>query len=111
MFSRTVLAASLALIAWQPCAAQYGRRFLTGLVADKRGNSLPQAVVQLENTKDLTVRTFITGPNGRYYFNNLDDNTDYVVSVKYHKWRSGGKTISRFNSSERPEVNLTIPID
>jgi hypothetical protein len=109
--ARAVVALAFGLIALQPCAAQYGFRSLTGTVTDKRGNALPDARVQLEDKKDLTVRTFLTDRNGRYYFNNLNDNIDYTLFVKYRKWRSGTKTISRFDSSGHPKVDLTIPVD
>jgi hypothetical protein len=44
-----------------PCLPQTGIRNVTGIVTDKRGNTLPGAVVQLENTVTLTVMSCITG--------------------------------------------------
>jgi hypothetical protein len=107
---RTASIAVVALLAWVPCGAQFHPRPVTGVVTDKRGNTLP-AVVQLENTRDLIVRSYITRRDGRYYFNGLNDDIDYTLRAKYRNCWSELKTLSRFNPSINPEVNLMIPVD
>lgn len=103
--------ALIALFTWLPCEAQYQPRPVTGVVTDKRGNTLPGAVVQLENTVDLTVRSYITSKDGRYHFTGLNDDIDYVLRARYRNYWSEPKTLSKFNSSTHPEVNLMIPIE
>ena len=87
------------------------RRPLTGLVIDKRGNPLPGAAVQLEDTATLSVISYITGKDGRYHFNGLLDDRDYTLKAKYKSHWSNGKTFSKFNSSKNPHVDLIVPID
>lgn len=84
---------------------------MTGLVTDKRGNTLPGAAVQLENTNNLSIMSYITGKDGCYHFSGLYDNIDYTLKAKYRKYWSKRKTLSKFDSSKHPEVDLVIPID
>ena len=104
---------AITLLAWLPCESQShdGPRPVTGIVTDKRGNSLPGAVVQLENTRNLTVQSFITKQDGRYHFEGLSDDIDYTLRARYRNYWSEPKTLSKFNGSARPEVNLVIPIE
>jgi len=111
MFAKVTIAMVLILAGLQPVTVEAGRRSLTGVVLDKAGNTLPGAVVQIENSASLNVRSYITDHNGRYYFNDLTDYSDYTVLAKYKKWRSETKTLSKFNSKTQVEMNLRIPID
>jgi len=100
-----------ALLNWVPCEAQSHLRPVSGVVTDKRGNTLPGAVVELENTVDLRVRSYITSKDGTYNFAGLNDDADYTLKARYRDHWSDSKILSRFNTSPHPEVNLTIPID
>jgi hypothetical protein len=111
LLRKAALLATLALITWVPGESQYKTRPVTGLVTDKRGNTLPGSVVQLENTSDLTVRSFITGQDGRYHFDGLNDDIDFTLKAKYRAYWSDTKTLSKFNTSPHPEVNLVIPVE
>lgn len=108
---QAVLIWAIALLTLVPGSAQYHPREVTGLVTDKRGNALPGAAVQLENTANLAVRSYITGKDGRYHFAGLNDNVDFTLRAKYRRFWSPQKTLSKFNSSTHPEVDLVIPID
>jgi hypothetical protein len=108
---RSAILIAIALAAWLPCESQYKPREVSGLVTDKRGNTLPGAAVQLENTRNLVVQSYLTQKNGRYHFENLSDNIDYTLRAKYRNYWSEPKTISRFDASAHPEVNLVIPIE
>ena len=99
------------LLIWFPCASQFEIRSLTGVVTDKKGNVLQGAAVQLENTATLFVVSYITGKDGRYHFNRLNDDIDYTLKAKYQSYWSRPKTLSKFNSSKQPELNLVIPIE
>lgn len=91
--------------------AEYRPRPVTGIVTDKRGNTLPGAIVQIENTRNLSVRSYLTHKDGRYRFNGLDDDIDYTLRAHYRNYWSKSKTLSKFNSSRHPEIDLVIPID
>lgn len=105
------MVAGLLLLAWFPCESQYKPRPVVGMVTDKRGNTLPGAIVQLENTRTLTVRSYIIHKDGRYHFEGLNDDIDYTLRAKYRNYWSEPKTLSKFNSSPHPEVDLVIPIE
>lgn len=111
MLTKAVLLAAITVLAWGTSDAQYNPRPVKGVVTDKRGNTLPGAVVQLENTQSLDVRSYITRKDGAYQFNGLNDDVDYTVRAHYKKYWSETRTLSKFNSSKEPVVNLVIPID
>ncbi len=102
------LAAGLILV---PARAASEVRSLTGMVIDKAGNALPGAVVQLENTKTLEVRSWITDKRGRYCFNEVFDDVDYTVRAHYRRTWSRSRTLSKFNSKENPQMTLVVPVD
>ncbi|MGA2715233.1 MAG: carboxypeptidase-like regulatory domain-containing protein [Bryobacteraceae bacterium] len=111
MFKKASILLAIMLLAWLPCEAQYKPRPVVGMVTDKRGNTLPGAIVQLENTRTLAVRSYIIHKDGRYHFEGLNDDIDYKLRAKYRNYWSEPKTLSKFNSSTHPEVDLMIPID
>ena len=91
--------------------AQSAARSVSGVVTDKRGNTLPQAVVLLENTSNLTVRSYITDKDGQYHFDGVNDDVDFTLKARHRNYWSSKKTLSKFNSAKRPEINLVIPIE
>ena len=111
MIRRSGVIAAIALLTWLPCESELQSRPVTGMVTDARGNALPGAVVQLENTVTLSVRSFITRKDGRYFFTGLNSDIDYTLKAKYRNYWSRPKTLSKFDSSTHPEVNLVIPIE
>jgi hypothetical protein len=111
MWKRALRLSATLILGWSPSLAAGDMRALTGIVTDKRGKALPGSAVQIENSITLTVRSYITGKDGRYYFNYLNGDIDYTVKAKYRNYWSGAKTLSKFNESNHPEVNLEIPID
>ena len=104
------LSAMLLLVAL-PCVPQNGMRFVTGVVTDRKGNTVQGAVVQLENTASLLVVSYITGNDGRYRFYQLYGDIDYTLKAKYQCYWSKRKTLSRFDSWKQREVDLVIPIE
>jgi len=91
--------------------AQFKERDVSGVVTDARGNPLPQVAVELENTGNLIVRSYITDKDGHYYFAGLIDDVDFTLKAKYRNYWSKPKTLSKLNASAHPQVNLVIPID
>jgi hypothetical protein len=111
VFRQLVLSFLVGLLILVPSDGQFKERDVSGVVTDARGNALPSVAVQLENTRDLSVRSYITGNDGRYHFNGLNDDIDFTLRAKYLNYCSKPKTLSRFEASSHPEVNLVIPID
>ena len=106
-----VYAALIAGLILIPALAASDFRSLTGTVVDKAGNALPGAVVQIENTKTLDVRSWIADKAGRYCFNQLLDDVDYTVRAHYQRTWSRPRTLSKFNSKENPQLMLVVPVD
>lgn len=111
MLKRSGSIAAIALLTLLPCESQSQSRPVSGMVTDLRGNALPGAVVQLENTVNLSVRSYITRKDGRYFFTGLNSDVDYTLKAKYRKYWSKPKTLSKFDASTHPEVNLVIPVE
>ncbi len=107
----TVCAALLAGLMLVSAHASSDFRSLTGEVTDKAGNALPGAVVQIENTRTLQVRSWITDKSGHYCFNELFEDVDYTVRAHYRRIWSRSRTLSKFNSKEKPELTLVVPVD
>jgi hypothetical protein len=93
------------------CLPQSEVRSVTGVVTDKRGNSLPGAVVEIEDTATLAVISYITAKDGRYHFARLSIEVDYLLKAKYRNYWSKPKTLSKFSSKEHSTIDLVIPID
>jgi hypothetical protein len=111
MFKRSIRSWAMILLLGLACQAQTEMRSVTGVVTDKRGNTLPGAAVQLENTVSLSIMSYVTGKDGRDHFNNLNGDIDYTLKAKYRRYTSERKTLSKFNSSKHPEVDLVIPAE
>jgi len=111
VFRQLTVALLIGFLIVGPVGAQFKLRALSGLVTDIRGNPLSRVAVELENTRSQSVRSYITGNDGKYYFGNLSDDVDFTVKAKYRSFWSRRKNLSKFNPSIHPEVNLVIPID
>ncbi len=111
MLKTAVRLSAMLILIGSPCVSQFEIRSVTGVVTDKNGRALEDAAVQLENTYTLLIMSYMTDKDGRFHFNQLDDDIDYILKAKYRSYSSKPKTLSKFNSSRHPEVNLVIPFD
>jgi len=102
---------SLLLLVGFPSLPQFEARNVSGVVTDQRGNALPGAAVQLENLSNLSIMSNITGKDGCYHFNNLQDDVDYTLRAEYRNYCSRRKTLSKFDSSQHPWIKLIVPVD
>ncbi len=105
--------ACLALALVLPALAQKKKedpniRMVQGTVSDANGNAVDGAVVQLKNTKNLQIRSFITKDHGTYYFHNLDVNVDYELKAINQGKASSVKTLSSFDTRKQPVINLQL---
>lgn len=85
-------------------------RSVRGSVCDQNGNPLVGAVVQIENTRTLWVRSYITEKDGRYRFFELDPDVDYKVRAIYHRLSSPAKTLSKFDGRLAVVINLSVEL-
>jgi len=85
-------------------------RSVRGIVCDQNHNPLTGAVVQIENTRTLWVRSYITQKDGRYRFFELDPDVDYRLRAIYHRVRSRAKTLSKFDGRLAAVINLPIEL-
>lgn len=83
-------------------------RTLTGLVTDRAGNPVSDAIVYLKDTKTLAVKSYITGKDGAFRFPALSPNIDYEVYAQAGPHRSDTKTLSSFDSRPQAVINLKI---
>jgi hypothetical protein len=111
MLKSTIRLLVLLLLVGFPSLPQFELRNVSGVVTDKSGNVLPGAAVQLENLNNLSIMSYITAKDGCYYFNNLHDDIDYTLRAEYRNHCSQRKTLTKFNSSKHPWIQLVIPID
>jgi hypothetical protein len=83
-------------------------RNLEGFVTDAAGQRAAKAVVQLKNTKNLQIRSFITQEDGSYHFMGLSADVEYQVKAERDGALSGWKNLSIFNSKKTPVINLKL---
>lgn len=56
------------------------------------------AVVYLENPANLAIKSYLTGPDGAFHFNNIAPQTDYEVWAELNGVQSKHKFISQFSN-------------
>lgn len=83
-------------------------RSVQGVVTDSADMPVSGAVVQLKNTKTLQIRSFISQPNGSYYFNGLSTDVDYELKAESKGLSSSTKTLSSFDSRKQAILNLKL---
>ena len=83
-------------------------RTLQGVVKDDSDNFVEGAVVQLKNKKTDQIRSFITLPDGIFFFNGLSNNIDYEVRAASKGRFSAKKVVSVYDARKKMIVNLTL---
>jgi hypothetical protein len=83
-------------------------RVLSGRVADRQDNPVPNAVVYLTNTRTRAVKTYIVGQDGVYRFPSLAPNIDYEVYAQFNGHKSDTKTVSQFDNRQQLNINLKV---
>jgi hypothetical protein len=83
-------------------------RSVQGIVTDAAGNPVAGAVVQLKDTKSLSIRSFRTEADGSYHFAGLSTNVDYELKADHDGATSGKKTLTVFNSQKTATVKLKL---
>ena len=83
-------------------------RAVEGIVMDASGHPVPNAVVQLEDSKTLQIRSFITEPDGSYHFAGLSTNVEYELKAKYDGASSSKKSLDVFSTKKIAKINLKL---
>jgi len=81
---------------------------VTGQVLDRSDHPLENAIVYLQNSRTMAVKTFITDNTGAYRFHGLSPNTDYQIHAEYKGAKSDTKTVSAFDSRTDVTMHLRI---
>jgi hypothetical protein len=89
-------------------ADELNSRSVQGVVADDGGNPVAGAIVQIENTKTLQVRSFVTRQDGSYYFHGLSANVDYGLKAESAGRTAPRKTLSIFDSRKTAILNFKL---
>jgi hypothetical protein len=110
MLRRILVGFALVLVAFAQLSAQKPRD-VSGTVTDARGNPLPKVAVTIENANTLAVRSYITADDGRYHFEDLNADVDFVLKAHYRTYWSKPKTLSKFNEEPHPVVVTVIPVE
>jgi hypothetical protein len=91
-------------------SAEGGRRSVRGVVTDQNDEPLGGAVVHIENTCSLDIRSFITKEDGTYYFYGLNPDIDYLLKAHYHGFWSPTKRLSSFDSRSEAVIDLKVTV-
>ena len=83
-------------------------RTVQGTVTTEDGALAVGAEVQLKNTKNLQIRSYVTQKEGTYFFHGLSPDVDYEVKAQYKGVWSSTKTVSSFDSRKDVTFDLKI---
>lgn len=94
----------------KPKKGEATTRSLQGAVTNPDDSPAVGAVVQLENTKTLQIRSFITKEDGIYHFFDLGADVDYKLKAEDKKTgaSSDNKSLSSFDSRKQAIINLKL---
>lgn len=106
--------AVLVALAMAPIVSAQGKkgetqlRTVHGRVLDKDDTPVADGVVFLKNTRNQTVKTYISDEGGNYRFSGLDPNADYEIHAEREGVSSNTRSISSFDSRKDIELNLKL---
>ena len=83
-------------------------RVIEGVVLDSKGAPVPKAVVLLQDTKTLQIRSFITQQDGNYHFYGLNTDVNYQLRAHDDEMACSWKLVSVFNSRKHVKVKLKL---
>ena len=83
-------------------------RSVQGVVTNADDAPVTGAVVQLENTKTMQIRSYITKEDGAYFFYELSPEVDYKLRADFQGASSGTKMLTSFDSRKKAVINLKL---
>jgi hypothetical protein len=84
------------------------QRIVQGKVVDGSNAAMNGVVVYLKDDHSLSVRSYITGGDGKFRFGQLAQSTDYELWAESNGKKSSTKTISSFDSKNQFFMDLKI---
>ena len=100
--------AFLLLLALSSAAQYIDYRSVEGTVTFRDGEPARGAVVQIQNTRTLHIRSYVTKRDGQYHFESLSPDIDYELRASYHGKFGKTRTLSKFSSRKQSKIDLTI---
>jgi len=85
-------------------------RTIEGLVCSKEGVPIEGAVVYLQDTKSLAVKSYLSDAAGHFHFRQLSMSADFDLWAELNGTRSKTKNISQFNSKTDLDYKLELSI-
>ena len=85
-------------------------RTIEGTVCSKEGTPIQGAVVYLQDSKSLTVKSYLSDAEGHFHFRQLSMSADFDLWAELNGERSKTKNISQFNSKTDLSYELKLPI-
>ena len=85
-------------------------RTVEGMVCSKEGAPIQGAVVYLQDSKSLTVKSYLSDAQGQFHFRQLSMSTDFDLWAELNGQRSKTKSISQFNSKTDLNYKLKLPV-
>lgn len=84
-------------------------RTVQGIVLDADGKPVPNAAVQLKDSRTLEVLSYITKDDGSYHFAGLKLDVEYQLKAEHDGMNTDWKRVSVFDP--RKVVNLNLKLD
>jgi hypothetical protein len=107
LFSTVLLLVCLP-VAWAQKKGEPATRSVQGVVTGADDAPVAGAVVQLENTKTLQIRSYITKEDGAYFFYELSPEVDYKLRADYKGASSPTRTLTSFDSRKKAVIDLKL---
>lgn len=85
-------------------------RTIEGMVCSKEGAPIQGAVVYLQDSKSLAVKSYLSDAQGQFHFRQLSMSADFDLWAELNGRRSKTKSISQFNSKTNLNFKLRLPV-
>ena len=85
-------------------------RTVEGMVCRDDGKPVQGAVVYLQDSKSLAVKSYLSDAQGKFHFRQLSMSADYDLWAEMNGKRSRTKSISQFNSKPDVQYRLKVKI-
>jgi len=79
-------------------------------VCSNEGAPIQGAVVYLQDSKSLAVKSYLSDAQGHFHFRQLSMTLDYDLWAELNGKRSKTKSISQFNSKTDLQYKLTLSV-
>ena len=85
-------------------------RTIEGVVCSSNGTPIQGAVVYLQDSKSLAVKSYLSDSAGKFHFRQLSMSIDFDLWAELNGKRSKTKSISQFNSKTDLNYKLKLPV-